>query len=170
VEALEDLTAAVVLGSQSAYVYPWRAYAKIRLGQIEPARSDCERAFALGPDETGTHQSWGDLHLARAEYDEAINRYEQSAANRDETFWNCELGVALLLAGRLEQAGVVYAKALDGATELERSVALAELEFWTGRQPDRVASPEASQTLSRIRQMISHRKTEAASSAEAGVQ
>jgi tetratricopeptide (TPR) repeat protein len=94
------------------------------------------------------------LYLAQAEYDQAIVHYQAALQVASVGGWYFELGLTYVLAGRLEEALAAYTAGLaeDSADDIQ--YAKRELDFWTTRQAERVASAEAQQMMAEIRVML----------------
>jgi tetratricopeptide (TPR) repeat protein len=149
-----DFTVAISQGRDDAEIYQNRAYANIRLERLEHAQGDCTQAEQHAPNDPITHACWGDLHLALSEYAEAIVRYRSALKAASDTEWHFELGLAFLLAGRFNEAKAVYEKGLSTASVPNIKRAFRELNFWTVREANRIASAEAREVIAIIRQQL----------------
>jgi len=126
--AQTDFAAAIERGQDDAGVYSARACTRVRLKQFAGAKQDCERAEKRAPADPSTHGCWGNLHLALGEYDAAVARYQSALAAASDTGWHFELGLALLLAGRDDEAKAAHDKGLTEARAAEIEAALDELD------------------------------------------
>jgi tetratricopeptide (TPR) repeat protein len=152
--AESDFGEAIKRGEDGAEVYQKRARASVRLGRLEAARRDCEDARQRAPQDPVTHGCWGDLYLADGDYDTAIESYRLALEAASNTGWHLEMGLALLLAGRLEEAKLAYKKGLTEAVPSDVEFALRELDHWTLLHANRLAMPESGEMLDTIRQQI----------------
>lgn len=145
-----DLTLAIMKGIDDVNVYANRAYTRIRLGNLDGAREDCECAREQDPDSANTHRCWGDLHLSMRGYDDAISLYEAAIDAEDNPAQRFALGLAQLLSGRLEEAEATYSAALESASVDDAQYAASEIENWAERQQDRFSSPGANGAKAKI--------------------
>jgi len=153
-DAETDFTAAVARGQEDAGVYQARAHTRIRLKRFEAAKQDCEQAETGAPDDHFTHGRWGDLHLALGEYDAAIARYQSALKAASDKGWHFELGLALLLAGRCDEAKAAYEKGLTEAPATEVEAALRELDSATRSAARSVGSIAVKEAVNAIRQKL----------------
>lgn len=151
---LEDCSAAIAGGLHYGEVHQMRAYAAIRLQQLESAEADYAKAVELEPSYPFAFAGRGDLHLARADYESAIECY-RSAVRSDvaakwghKTRWRYALGLALLLYGQSEDALAAYSEAAAEFNPFETAIAIRELNQWTKERPVDTA------VLARVRQVL----------------
>jgi tetratricopeptide (TPR) repeat protein len=137
-EAEGDFNAAIERGQDDASVYRGRAAVLCRLKRVEEALADCERADSRAPDEPHTHGCWADLHLARGEYQEAVSRSQMALKAAGGTEWHFELGLALLMAGRLEEAAAEYELGAGQTEQADKELAMRELDFWHSNPPSQI--------------------------------
>lgn len=158
-EAAEDLTTVISAISPESYpevplAFQCRAICRVWLGALADAEKDCQTAREMAADDPATHECWAWLHLAQGDYDAALDGW-QAALGQAETANNYfGLGLACLLAGRLEESLDQYRLGAATAEPLDVEVAHRDLDHWTARQPARVATAAARATLSMIQQML----------------
>jgi len=152
--AEEDFSKAIKGGQGDAAVRLGRAFARVRLGRFSEAQEDCEQAEQRAPSAPSSHACWGYLHLARREYDAAIFRYEAALKLGPQPSIYFELGLALLLCGRIAEAEDAYSRGLVAASGADIKGALAEINFWSVRHHDRAESSEATEAIAKIRQQL----------------
>lgn len=158
--AEEDLTSAIEKGRDDAAIYQNRSFINIILGRLDQARQDCKYAEERAPDDPFTSGCWGDLHLALGEYDKAITRYQSALKIQPESKWHFSIGLGMLFADRFDEAIKAYQKGLDGASPNYITEAISDIDFWTQYHPDRVADPEAKNTINTIRQELKNQQTQ----------
>ena len=130
-----DCSKAIARGTADASLFRIRARAGVRLGHLETAEQDCEKAAQLSPGDPEGETCWGDLHLARRDYANAAARYRSALAAAPDSSGHFALGLTLLLSGRIDEAKAAYAKGLDPLDPSAIAVARDELSLWTrGRQ------------------------------------
>jgi tetratricopeptide (TPR) repeat protein len=143
----DDFSAAIVRGADDAGIHQLRAHAGARIGRLDDLQRDCERAQELAPDDGSTHASWGGLFLSRGEYDEAIARYQAALKAQPGPAARFELGLAFLLAGRIEPARAAYAEGLKEASPEEIDTALRDLDTWTAHRDDTPGLPAEAASI-----------------------
>jgi tetratricopeptide (TPR) repeat protein len=126
--AREDYDTAISLGYPEMSVYPRRAFVNIQMGNLEDARRDFERATEVAPEDPATKEMEGDLLSAEGQYDMAVERYNEILAIQPNANVDFARGLALLLAGKCEEAIHGYQCGLRNAAEDEIEWALRDLE------------------------------------------
>lgn len=153
-EADTDYTAAIKGGHDDLTIRLNRAYTSTRLGELVNARNDCSRASNEAPNASLTYSAWGDLHLAERAYDKAEARFRWLLENEPEAWVYFKLGLVYLLTGRFPEANTAYFEGLIGAPTDEVESAIDELQFWTTRQFDLVASDDAKRAINSVRKLF----------------
>ncbi len=156
-----DCSEAIQRGSEDAAVYRMRARAGVRLGHLETAEKDCEKAQQLNPGDPEGEACWGDLQLAKGDYESAAARYRAALAAAPDPPGHFALGLALLLSGRMDEASSAYSEGLDQPDASAVAAALDELKLWTR---GRSVPPKNKNAIRRMLEM----KPAASASAGAG--
>lgn len=151
-----DFSKAIEINDREATSFLWRSYANIHLGLLEEARKDCEQVEELAPNNPDTKNCWGDLHLALGKYDDAIEFYRNATkgAQDDQSDFNFSLCLALFFSGNLTEALVEYERASTIASNMDILLAIQDLDFWTEKWPERVATSEEKSTLANVRKLL----------------
>jgi tetratricopeptide (TPR) repeat protein len=153
-DAEADFTAAIDRGLDEPGVYQRRAICRVFLGQLNVAWPDCKRAEAGATEDPWTHVAWGWWYLVRQQYEDAVLRFGAAREVNSDREWYLEEALALLLSGQLAAAEAAYSLGLEEASPADIAEALWNLDFWTNRQADRVASEEAQATIAAIRRQL----------------
>jgi hypothetical protein len=124
------------------------------LEHLGKAQQDCEQAERFAPGSPDTHACWGYLHLAQREYDRAISQFAAPLKMESQPERQFDMGLALLLGGRLTDAREAYGRGIVEASIAHIELAQRELDFWTTHQPERAESPEAREVIEGIRQEL----------------
>jgi tetratricopeptide (TPR) repeat protein len=126
-----DCTGAIEHGLADPAIHRMRARAGARLGHLAIAEADCIAADAAAPDHPETHLCWGDLHLARREYEQAERRYRARLGASPDPQASFSLGLALRLTGRIDESDEAYLAGLEDADPSQIAQALSDLGLWT---------------------------------------
>jgi tetratricopeptide (TPR) repeat protein/pimeloyl-ACP methyl ester carboxylesterase len=158
-DALTDFDEAVKSSPNVASFLGSRVLVSLRLGDFEKAEKDCGQLEAIDRDASETQGSLGVLRLALGDFDEALGRF--GAAVERERGWDSWRGLAYLMTGRLHEAAQAYRQGTADSAPGDIVLTLNELDFYVGKHPDRVASPEAQATLALIRAELRQKLDEA---------
>lgn len=133
--ALTAADEALVLEPENAEASFVRARSLYNLGDKETALAALETSLTHDAENGYAHNLSGLIWIERGEGSLAANAMEQAAQRiPDVTFVQNNLGMALELSGRLDEAAVAYARALELAPNHERAAMnLARLD---GRIPE----------------------------------
>ncbi len=115
-----------------------RAWHFIQQGELDLAQKDCARAEELDPENPYTHGRWGQLHHARQEYAQAVERYRKAAALHDDpTEFNFDLALPLLCLGQVEEAvAAIRGRLAAHACPSDLESMLPDFEKLAEEQPD----------------------------------
>lgn len=133
--AVEDYDAAIEMGYPETEVRSRRVFANIKLGDLREACADVDRMSALDPQAPKTHEARGDLLAAEGRYPDAVSAYEKAIAAHPRANVQFARALALLMAGRVEEAVEGYRRGSQNADASDLHGALHDLETKGEGQP-----------------------------------
>ena len=136
-----------------------RALAQARLGRPLLAEPDCEQAQKLAPHDPLTHECWGELYLARGQYDTAVASFEKALQAEADATRYFSLGLAYLLAGQYEKGVHLAETGLRDANDSDRQTAQQELAHRLRHHHERLQTAEAQAALQTIQQQFENATT-----------
>ena len=137
--AIEDCTEAIELAKDErakAMYLRNRADTYIELGRLEEVGDDLERARELDPENPYLFARYGQLHLWRGEFEQAIamcREAQERGLKEVEVQFN--LALATLCQGRLEEAKKEYGRGVEMADREDLEGAIEDLERMLARRP-----------------------------------
>lgn len=136
-DASEDYALAIAhgYGDSDAEVFRRLATVRIGAGQFDAAAAAMASARAADPHHPDNGALDGDLQLAQGHYTEAIAAYDEVLARGSSFEAACNRALALLLAGRQDEAAEAYRAAARDASEIDRGWALGELRARAAGRP-----------------------------------
>ncbi|HEY2953107.1 MAG TPA: tetratricopeptide repeat protein [Verrucomicrobiae bacterium] len=155
--AMEDCTAALPPGSANPSFLVTRAQAWVRLGRIEEAEQDCAEVARAGAESADAIGCQGVLLMARGAFEDASARFETARQAANDKDWHFQLGLALLLSGRAEEAAAAYRHGAAQSVPGDLQIALSDLDFWLRQYAERLSTPELQQAASGIRTELAQR-------------
>jgi tetratricopeptide (TPR) repeat protein len=126
--AREDYGRAIELGYPDPEVRRRRAAVSLRLDDLADARAHFKAAREQAPEDADTLSLEGDLRLAEGRYTEAVAAYDRAIAVQPGAEAELSRALALLCAGRAEEALDGYRRGAKTATPGELEWALRDLE------------------------------------------
>ena len=115
-EAIDDLTKAICLGTNTAEVYNQRGNAYRRKGCFKQARSDYKKAIKIGPEYAAAYNSMGNCCRDLCEYNEALEYYEKAIDLKPE-----KAAMTYINRGNVHEEMGCRAKAVDDFDNAVRS-------------------------------------------------
>jgi len=134
-----------------------RAQALLRLGRIAEAELDCAELTRAGVESADAIGCQGLLLMARGTFEDASARLETARQAANDKEWHFQLGLALLLSGRADEAAAAYRHGAEQSVPGDLQIALSDLDFWLHRYAERVSTPELQQAASGMRAELAQR-------------
>ena len=151
-EARADCDAALALSANESSALTLRAFVGIREMDLDAAARDCDRLEATAPATSDSLACQGALYLARGQFDAALLSLRSAAA--EDKDWRASFGLALLLAGRLDDAKDAYQQVAASSLPFQKLLALADLDFQLHLHQDRVSYDEIGSAVAFIRSTL----------------
>jgi len=150
-EALEPYTKAIELAKDEeakARYLRNRADTYIELGRLKEAEEDLERAKELDPENAYLFARYGQLHLWREEFEQAIAMCREAQGRELKEAWvQLNLALAILCQGKLEEARKEYRLGMEMADKKDLEGAMEDLEKMRARRPGLEGAEEIMETL-----------------------
>jgi tetratricopeptide (TPR) repeat protein len=152
--AVDDYTA-VLDATNDPAIRCARVSAHLRLGAIDKARADYDALAADAAKSGEAFAAEAAVRLAQGDFEQAAARAADAHRVANGTNWHFELGLALLLAGRVAEAIATYRSGADQLVPGDAVAALSELDFWLKRFAERAADPPIREAATIIRAELS---------------